>query len=227
MVDSVIIEASHLSKKVKSGDSEIHILRDINLTVSQGETIAILGTSGSGKTTLLSILAGLDRPSGGTVHLQSQDITSLAEDECAMLRRKYIGFIFQSFNLLPSLTALENVMLPLDIQYASYHHAKSQALLWLERLNLLPRIHHYPHQLSGGEQQRVAIARACVTQPSVLFADEMTGNLDEETGQLVSAALFDLNQKFRMTLILVTHDQYLASQCQRQLRLTHGVLHLL
>jgi putative ABC transport system ATP-binding protein len=225
MMDSTIfLDISHLNKHVISGDSEIIILRDVNLTVKAGESIAILGASGSGKTTLLTLLAGLDLPSAGSISFLGQSLEKLNEEERACVRGRNIGFIFQSFLLLPTLTALENVMLPLEIQYISSAVAKQKAQDWLQRVGLASRLQHYPNKLSGGEQQRVAIARAFVTNPTIIFADEMTGNLDLTTGKLVSDILFSLNKELNTTLILVTHDNELANRCDRQLLLHDGVL---
>lgn len=208
-----------------SGDSQISILQDVNLTVQKGESIAILGASGSGKTTLLTLLAGLDFPSSGDIYFQQHHLNKLNEDELAAIRLQQVGFIFQSFNLLPSLTALENVMLPLEIQSVSNDIAEKEALHWLHEVGLSQRVHHFPTKLSGGEQQRVAIARAFVNNPSLILADEMTGNLDEHTGELVSNLLFSLNEKNQTTLVLVTHDKYLGERCHKQVELRDGVLH--
>ena len=219
-----LIYTHHVNKEVQSGDIRINILRDINLTIHTGETLAILGKSGSGKTTLLTLLAGLDLPTSGEIYFINEKIHLLNEDARALLRGKNVGFIFQSFQLLPALTALENVMLPLEIQYASYTAAKAAATAWLNKVGLEQRLHHYPAQLSGGEQQRVAIARAFVTEPKIIFADEMTGNLDPQTGRLISDILFSLNQDKQITLVLVTHDESLAARCQRKFILQEGML---
>lgn len=208
-----------------SGESKITILQDINLSIQTGETLAILGASGSGKTTLLTLLAGLDLPTQGEIYLADHHLNQLDEEERAVLRGKYLGFIFQSFQLLPTLTALENVMLPLEIQYISHQRCKTQATACLKQVGLSERLHHYPAQLSGGEQQRVAIARAFVGQPKIILADEMTGNLDTHTGKLVTDVLFALNQNYQTTLVLVTHDDHLAKRCHRQLLLREGSLH--
>lgn len=200
------------------------ILRDVNFDVSHGESVAILGASGSGKTTLLTLLAGLDSATRGEVILNNIALSQLNEEQRADLRARYIGFIFQSFQLLPTLTALENVMLPLEIQYIAHKTAKEKALNWLERVGLKSRISHYPSQLSGGEQQRVAIARAFVTEPEIILADEMTGNLDTVTGEKMSEILFSLNKTSKTTLLLVTHDDQLARKCERRLSLHDGVL---
>lgn len=210
---------------MQSGESEIIILRDINLNINKGESVAILGASGSGKTTLLTLLAGLDLPSAGDIYFEQHHLNALNEEERAVLRAKNIGFIFQSFHLLPTLTALENVMLPLEIQYVDYAHAKKQASDVLKQVGLSERMQHYPVTLSGGEQQRVAIARAFVSQRKIIFADEMTGNLDTQTGELVTDIIFALNKQMQTTLVLVTHDEKLATRCDRRLLLHDGVLH--
>lgn len=214
----------HLTKQVQSGDSKIHILRDVNLDIKSGESVAIVGASGSGKTTLLSILAGLDQPTSGEVYFDNQPLHSLGEEERARIRAASVGFIFQSFQLLPTLTALENVMLPLEIQYVPAKKARADAAEWLKRVGLGARLHHYPKRLSGGEQQRVAIARAFVNQRKIIFSDEMTGNLDIQTGRMVSDILFSLNQEFHTTLVLVTHDESLSSRCQKRYHLNDGIL---
>lgn len=222
---SLLIETVHVSKNIASGDSIVHILKDINLSVATGESLSIIGASGSGKSTLLSLLAGLDTPSSGDIYFRGENLSTCDEDKRAMIRGAHIGFIFQAFQLLPSLSALENVMLPLDIQNMSYTESKRIAKGWLDRVGLSNRLTHLPKQLSGGEQQRVAIARAFATSPSVIFADEMTGNLDSETGAMVIDILFSLNQIKQTTLILVTHDAELAKRCDRQLILKKGELH--
>lgn len=222
---SDFLHTCRLSKQVASGESTITILSDINLAVKTGETLAILGASGSGKTTLLTLLAGLDLPTSGDIYLQQHHLNKLNEEKRAALRGKYVGFVFQSFQLLPNLTAMENVMLPLEIQSIPTAIARQKSRYWLEQVGLGPRMEHYPLKLSGGEQQRVAIARAFVTQPAVIFADEMTGNLDTHTGALISDLIFSLNEKLKTTLIMVTHDENLAARCQRQLLLQDGCLH--
>lgn len=213
-----------MSKQVESGDSKIHILRDVNLNIKPGESVAIVGTSGSGKTTLLSILAGLDLPTSGEVYFQQQALHLLNEEARAKIRAISVGFIFQTFQLLPTLTALENVMLPLEIQYVPQRQARKEASDWLSRVGLGARLHHYPKRLSGGEQQRVAIARAFVNQRKIIFADEMTGNLDTQTGRMVTDILFSLNQEFHTTLVLVTHDEHLSARCERRFTLSEGML---
>lgn len=198
------------------------IVADVNLDINRGETVAIVGQSGAGKSTLLGLLAGLDSPSTGAIYLNQQNITAMNEEGRACVRARQVGFIFQSFQLLPSLTALENIMLPLELNGIS--EPQKKATLWLERVGLAERGHHYPQKLSGGEQQRVAIARAFAIQPSVLFADEPTGNLDEKTGQKIIDLLFELNHKQGTTLVIVTHDENLAVRCQRRVTITAGHL---
>jgi putative ABC transport system ATP-binding protein len=221
---SIFLHGEHISKQARSGDSLITILQDVNLTIKQGESVAILGASGSGKTTLLTLLAGLDVPTSGDIYFQQHRLNDLTEEQRALIRGKQVGFIFQSFQLLPTLTALENVMLPLEIQYIPYPEAKEKSIKWLSQVGLDKRLYHYPSQLSGGEQQRVAIARAFVNDPDIIFADEMTGNLDTHTGNWISDILFALNQQQQTTLVLVTHDDQLAKRCQRRLQLNEGVL---
>ncbi|MEE9355267.1 MAG: ABC transporter ATP-binding protein [Methylococcaceae bacterium] len=216
------IFSENLSKTVPTSEGPLTILSSVDLRIKYGESIAIVGVSGSGKSTLLSLLAGLDSPSEGRVMLAGQDITSMDEDGRAEIRNQDVGFVFQSFQLLPGLTALENVMLPLEL--ANNKDAKSLALALLERVGLSPRLTHYPKQLSGGEQQRVALARAFVTSPSLLFADEPTGNLDSKTGKHIIDLLFELNQENNTTLMLVTHDQTLASYCHRIIKLEAGAI---
>lgn len=212
----------HLGKSVVSSDGNLSILHDICFEVSQGESVAITGSSGSGKSTLLGLLAGLDFPTGGNVTLMGHDLSALNEDERAKLRGLQVGFVFQSFQLLPHLTALENVMLPAEL--AGVKSAKAEAQAWLERVGLQDRFEHFPKTLSGGEQQRVALARAFIRKPAILFADEPTGSLDESSGNRVIELLFELNKANHSTLILVTHDPALAGRCQRQLHLQGGRL---
>jgi len=192
------------------------------MEIYAGETVAIVGVSGSGKSTLLGMLAGLDTPSSGHVEIAGRDLTAMDEESRALLRGEMVGFVFQNFQLLPSLTALENVMLPLEVRGAI--NAEPQANDWLDRVGLSDRSHHYPQQLSGGEQQRVAVARAFASNAPILFADEPTGNLDTVTGEKVADMLFALNQEQGTTLVLVTHDERLAARCQRQLRMHGGEL---
>ncbi|HSI44948.1 MAG TPA: ABC transporter ATP-binding protein [Methylophilus sp.] len=216
------VEALSLSKSVVSNDTTIPILTNLNLAVPKGERLAIIGSSGSGKSTLLGLLAGLDIASSGKVLIAGKDIGQLDEDGRAAVRAEHMGFVFQSFQLLGSLTALENVMLPL--QLAGRRDAQAIAIAALESVGLAARATHYPKQLSGGEQQRVAIARAFAAKPSILFADEPTGNLDVATGEAIIKLLFDLNAQSGTTLVLVTHDMNLARRCQRVLNLQNGVL---
>lgn len=216
------VEAVSLSKTVVSNDTTIPILTNLNLAVPKGERLAIIGSSGSGKSTLLGLLAGLDIASSGKVLIDGSDIGPLDEDGRAAIRAKHMGFVFQSFQLLGSLTAFENVMLPL--QLAGRSDASAIAMSALESVGLAARSTHYPKQLSGGEQQRVAIARAFAAKPSILFADEPTGNLDATTGESIIELLFDLNVKSGTTLVLVTHDMILARRCQRVLNLQNGQL---
>ncbi|WP_163832565.1 ABC transporter ATP-binding protein [Spartinivicinus ruber] len=223
MPTPVVISAVDLVKKVTTGNTQLTILKDLQLAIKAGESVAIVGASGAGKSTLLSILAGLDQPTSGEVVLAGKAISHLDEDGRAAVRAKTVGFVFQSFQLLPGLTALENVMLPLELTGVS--DAKTPATNWLTKVGLQARLDHYPKQLSGGEQQRVAIARAFVTEPKVLFADEPTGNLDQTTGATIIELLFELNQQHQTTLILVTHDTQLAGRCLRQLHLDAGQLH--
>ena len=215
-----ILSARGIGKTVKSGTSDLVILREIDFSVTAGEAVAIVGASGSGKSTLLAILAGLDTPSVGKVELDGTDIFALDEDARAELRGRSVGFVFQSFQLLPSLTALENVMLPLELRRE--REAETNAKEILQRVGLGERLAHYPKHLSGGEQQRVALARAFSTQPKLLFADEPTGSLDAESGAGVIDLVFELNRSFGTTLVLVTHDEPLAKRCARLVRLTAG-----
>ena len=215
-----IVQAEGLSKQVLSGDLPLTILHDITFTVVAGESLAIVGASGSGKSTLLGLLAGLDVPSSGSVLLNGTNLFALDEDGRARLRGELAGFVFQSFQLLPALNALENVMLPLELRGVA--DARQRAAESLQRVGLGARAHHLPKHLSGGEQQRVALARAFVTQPKILFADEPTGNLDAATGNQIIELMLELNSVKGTTLILVTHDDLLARRCGRQLRLASG-----
>ena len=217
-----VIRARNLTKEVQSGDAPLTILDDVCFEVAGGATVAIVGASGSGKTTLLGLLAGLDRPTAGEVWLGDTALNPLSEDARAALRQRWLGFVFQSFQLLPALTALENVMLPLELAGAA--DAAPRAREWLARVGLAARLPHYPRQLSGGEQQRVAIARAFSNEPKVLMADEPTGNLDGATGAEVAELMFRLNRERGTTLLLVTHDAALASRCSRRLSLAGGRL---
>jgi putative ABC transport system ATP-binding protein len=220
MANHIVLRAQGIGKTVKSGDSDLVILREIDLAVTPGEVIAVVGASGSGKSTLLALLAGLDTPSAGSVTIEGADLFSLDEDRRAELRGRSVGFVFQSFQLLPSLTALENVMLPLEL--SGREDAEAMAREMLERVGLGERLQHYPKHLSGGEQQRVALARAFVVRPKLLFADEPTGSLDADSGAAVIDLLFQMNREFGTTLVLVTHDEQLASKCQRVVRLAAG-----
>ena len=217
-----MIKTSQLIKRVSTAESELEILRGIDLEIKRGETAAIVGASGSGKSTLLGLLAGLDAPSSGEITLDGTNIVNLDEDERATLRSEKVGFVFQNFQLLPALTALENVMLPLEL--AGIDEAREKSEEFLSRVGLAERFHHYPRTLSGGEQQRVAIARAFASQPVILFADEPTGNLDTTTGATVVELLFGLNKEEGTTLVLVTHDNTLADRCQRKFTMTAGHL---
>jgi putative ABC transport system ATP-binding protein len=218
--NSSVLAARGIGKTVKSGDSDLVILRDIDLEITSGETVAIVGASGSGKSTLLAILAGLDTPSTGRVQLQGTDLFALDEDARAELRGRTIGFVFQSFQLLPALTALENVMLPLEL--SGRKDSEQAAKEVLSRVGLGERLHHYPKHLSGGEQQRVALARAFVVRPALLLADEPTGSLDAESGAGVIGLLQEMNREYGTTLVLVTHDENLARRSQRVVRLAGG-----
>jgi putative ABC transport system ATP-binding protein len=217
--DKVLI-ASGIGKKVRSGAQELVILRDIDLEVTRGEALSVVGASGSGKSTLLALLAGLDTPSEGRISLDGHDLFALDEDARASLRGRTVGFVFQSFQLLPSYTALENVMLPLELSRQG--EAASAAQEMLARVGLGERLHHYPRQLSGGEQQRVALARAFVARPKLLLADEPTGSLDAASGEAVIRLLFEINRESGTTLVLVTHDESLARRCGRSVRLVAG-----
>lgn len=219
MTDS-LLSAQNLSKVVNHAEGELCILDQVNLSVAAGASLAIVGSSGSGKSTLLGLLAGLDTPSQGSIHLAGHALTQLDEDQRAQVRAEHVGFVFQSFQLLDSLSALENVMLPLELD--GKPNARHKATELLERVGLKDRLKHNPRQLSGGEQQRVAIARAFAAEPDILFADEPTGNLDKHTGALISDLLFNLNQERGTTLVLVTHDPQLAARCEQQLHLEGG-----
>ena len=219
---SVVVEVAALSRRAVSEGAALTILDDVSFSIAAGEAVAIVGASGSGKSTLLGLLAGLDVPDSGHVRVRGQDLFALDEDGRAALRGASIGFVFQSFQLLPALTALENVMLPLEL--AGLPDARAAAKGWLERVGLGGRLGHYPRQLSGGEQQRVAVARAFAPQPALVLADEPTGNLDAATGEAVIELMFALNREAGTTLVLVTHDTALAARCGRVLRLAAGRL---
>ena len=217
---NTVLAADRVGKQVSSPEGTLAILSEVSLAIARGESVAIMGASGAGKSTLLALLAGLDEPTTGSIQLAGSELTALDEDGRAAVRARHVGFVFQSFHLLPSLTALENVMLPLEL--AGRGDARRAALEVLGRVGLGERVGHYPRQLSGGEQQRVAIARAFVTEPDVLFADEPTGNLDAATGERIMDLLFGLNAAAGATLVLVTHDQALALRCGRIIRLDAG-----
>jgi putative ABC transport system ATP-binding protein len=218
----IVLEAQSLTRKVSSPEGELTIVGDVSLQILEGETVALVGASGAGKSTLLAMFAGLDVPTSGRVLLDGNDLTAMNEDARARLRANRVGFVFQAFHLVPSLTALENVMLPLEL--VGRRDARDAARSMLDRVGLGERTGHYPRQLSGGEQQRVALARASVTRPAVLFADEPTGNLDTATGASICDLLFDLNRESGTTLMLVTHDTQLAARCQRILTMSAGRL---
>lgn len=219
-MSEVMIAVQHVFKKVTDSTGTLTILRDIDFTLSRGETAAIVGASGSGKSTLLSIIAGLDTPSSGTVHMAGTDLFALTEDQRAAFRAAHLGFVFQSFQLLANLTALENVMLPLEL--AGRRDARAAAGRMLERVGLGQRLASYPKVLSGGEQQRVALARAFVMNPAVLLADEPTGSLDFATGQTIMELMFDLNREQGTTLVMVTHDRSIAERCERRITIAAG-----
>lgn len=218
----LVIESRHVTKEVSSPEGILTIVRDITFSMVRAETVAIVGPSGAGKSTLLALLAGLDVPTRGSTWLMGQDLSALDEDGRAAVRARHVGFVFQSFHLLPSLTALENVLLPLEL--AGDRNAPALAREALDHVGLSARLSHYPRQLSGGEQQRVALARAFVCKPDVLFADEPTGNLDTATGARIIELLFEFNQSAQTTLVLVTHDHALAGRCDRVLQLDAGHL---
>ena len=222
MNSSSILEVRQLTKSYPNGSGSLTVVKDISFTIEAGSTCAIVGPSGSGKTTLLGLCAGLDQPTSGAVHLAGAHLGTLDEDGRARVRNESVGFVFQNFQLLPTLTALENVMVPLELR--GQKQVRDEAVRLLERVGLGERLTHYPTQLSGGEQQRVALARAFINRPKILFADEPTGNLDAETGHLVIENLFALNASLGTTLVLVTHDLELASRAQRIIRLKGGAL---
>jgi len=220
MSERTILSVNKLTKAYRSGDRDLPVLQDITFRIAQGTSCAIVGASGSGKTTLLGLCAGLDQPTDGTVTLDQIGLNYLDEDERARVRSEHVGFIFQNFQLIPTLSALENVMVPLELRQA--RQARDHAADLLERVGLGDRLHHYPVQLSGGEQQRVAIARAFINRPRILFADEPTGNLDADTSDTIADLLFDLNRESGTTLVLVTHDMDLAHRTQRVIQLRGG-----
>ncbi|MGB4343933.1 MAG: ABC transporter ATP-binding protein [Moraxellaceae bacterium] len=221
MLPNDLIVAQSICKSVNTGSDELEILHEVSLVIKQGESVAVVGASGSGKTTFLGLLAGLDTPTSGKLSLCGADLQNLDEDARAALRKQYVGFVFQSFLLVPTLTALENVMLALSVNGRGNADTARE---WLDRVGLRHRVHHTPRQLSGGEQQRVALARAFAGRPSILFADEPTGNLDARTGAQIDDLLFSLNAEVGTTLVLVTHEQRLASRCSRVLHLEGGKL---
>jgi putative ABC transport system ATP-binding protein len=222
MSEGFALEAIHLTKTYASGERELTVLSDVSFAIAHGTTCAIVGPSGSGKTTLLGLCAGLDRASSGSVRLDNVALENLSEDERARLRNERVGFVFQNFQLVPTLSALENAMVPLELR--GRKDARERAAHWLERVGLGSRFDHYPTQLSGGEQQRVALARAFINDPRVLFADEPTGNLDGDTSDQVQELLFSLNREVSTTLVLVTHDLELAQRTQRIIRLRNGAV---
>lgn len=217
-----MLEVTNLTQQFRSGDRELTVLDHVDFSVEDGTTCAIVGPSGSGKTTLIGLCAGLDRPSHGEVILNGVKLGPLTEDERAQVRNKHVGFVFQTFQLVPTLTALENVMVPLELRGVNTSEVQHEAEELLADVGLADRMSHYPAQLSGGEQQRVAIARAFINKPKILFADEPTGNLDAETGELIEDLIFELNRDRGTTLVLVTHDLSLAKKCQRIIRLKNG-----
>lgn len=219
---SNILEVHQLNREFKSGSKILTVVNDITFSIPKGISCAIVGPSGSGKTTLLGLCAGLDRPTSGSVTLSGIPLNPLNEDERALVRNEHVGFVFQTFQLVPTLTALENVMVPLELRGEATDEVRQRAEALLSSVGLEDRTHHYPTQLSGGEQQRVAIARAFINQPKILFADEPTGNLDTETGQYIEKLIFDLNEDQGTTLVLVTHDLELAKKCDRIIKLKNG-----
>lgn len=219
---SKIIQIKDLTREFKSGSKILTVVNNINFEIEEGTSCAIVGPSGSGKTTLLGLSAGLDRPTSGEVVLKGNSLSPLSEDERATVRNKHVGFVFQTFQLVPTLTALENVMVPLELRGEATKEVRKKANELLTEVGLGDRVHHYPTQLSGGEQQRVAIARAFINEPDILFADEPTGNLDTETGAHIESLIFDLNSKEQTTLVLVTHDLELAEKCDRIIRIKNG-----
>lgn len=224
MSQKPILTAHNLTKKYRSGDHSLTVLHSVSFSIEAGISCAVVGPSGSGKTTLLGLCAGLDKPTSGTVLLNGKEISDYSEEQLSKIRNEEIGFIFQSFQLIPTLTALENVMVPIELRGLPYREVSERALELLDSVGLSERVHHYPNQLSGGEQQRVGLARAFIHQPSILFADEPTGNLDGETGAQIEELLFGLNKEQGTTLVIVTHDQELASRCDRTIELKNGRL---
>lgn len=223
-MSQVVIQAENLTKIYKSGDKSLTVLDQVSFLAEQGSSLAIIGPSGSGKTTLLGLCAGLDKPTSGTISLMGFKLNTMSEDDRAYIRNQYVGFVFQNFQLLPTLTALENVMVPLELRGERNVNITGKAKELLERVGLAARLYHYPSQLSGGEQQRVSIARAFITNPKILFTDEPTGNLDEENASHITELLFGMNKEQHTTLVLVTHNQELALRTQRILRMRGGKL---
>lgn len=219
---SNILQVNNLTREFKSGSKLLTVVNNINFGIEEGTSCAIVGPSGSGKTTLLGLCAGLDRPNSGEVILRGVNLNPLSEDDRASVRNKHVGFVFQTFQLVPTLTAIENVMVPLELRGEGTKEVRIRAKELLEEVGLGDRTHHYPTQLSGGEQQRVAIARAFINEPKILFADEPTGNLDTETGEYIENLIFDLNEKQQTTLVLVTHDLELADKCDRIIKIKNG-----
>ncbi len=219
---SSILTVNSLSREFKSGSKTLTVVNNINFEIEEGTSCAIVGPSGSGKTTLLGLCAGLDRPTSGEVILKGVNLNPLNEDQRATVRNQHVGFVFQTFQLVPTLTAIENVMVPLELRGEATKAVRERAKQLLEEVGLGDRTHHYPTQLSGGEQQRVAIARAFINEPKILFADEPTGNLDTETGEYIEKLIFDLNEKQQTTLVLVTHDLELADKCDRIIKIKNG-----
>ncbi len=219
---SNILQVKELTREFKSGSRQLTVVNHINFEIEEGSVSAIVGPSGSGKTTLLGLCAGLDQPTSGEVILKGISLGNLSEDERAKVRNEHVGFVFQTFQLVPTLTAIENVMVPLELRGESTKDVRQRAKELLTEVGLGDRTHHYPTQLSGGEQQRVAIARAFINQPKILFADEPTGNLDTETGEHIEELIFDLNKSQKTTLVLVTHDLELAQKCDRIIRIKNG-----
>jgi putative ABC transport system ATP-binding protein len=222
MSNSSILQVQDLTKSFFSGDKSLTVLKEVSFSVENGTTCAIVGPSGSGKTTLLGLCAGLDKPSSGSVMLNSREISSFSEEQLSEIRNEDIGFVFQSFQLIPTLTALENVMVPVELKGVSYTEAEHKASELLQKVGLGDRTDHYPTQLSGGEQQRVGLARAFIHNPAILFADEPTGNLDGDTGTQIEDLLFELNRSEGTTLVIVTHDRELAAKCDRIIELKNG-----
>lgn len=225
MHSTSILEVTNLTQQFRSGDKELTVLDHVDFSIEEGTTCSIVGPSGSGKTTLLGLCAGLDRPTHGQVNLNGIHLNTLTEDERAAVRNKYVGFVFQTFQLVPTLTAVENVMVPLELRGESAKNVRTYATELLNDVGLGDRLNHYPTQLSGGEQQRVAIARAFINEPKILFADEPTGNLDAETSEIIEELIFDLNKANKTTLIVVTHDLELARKSQRIIQLKSGKIH--